>query len=74
MATEVEQLDRDPRGLRPHGGVRGFAALVDEIGGVTVRSDIAFEDPESGLEVVVGRNPMDGAEAVVLCQVPRPGG
>lgn len=64
MATEVEQLTGIPADYVLTVGSAGFAALVDEIGGVTVRSDIAFEDPESGLEVVVGRNPMDGAEAV----------
>ena len=64
MATEVEQLTGIAADYVLTTGVAGFEALVDEIGGVTVRSDIAFEDPESGLEVVVGRNPMDGAEAV----------
>ena len=44
-------------------GLTGFAAMVDLIGGVSVYSPVAFEDPRYPITVRLGRNNFDGQDA-----------
>ena len=44
-------------------GLDGFAAMVDLIGGVSVHSPRAFEDPKYPITVTEGRNDFDGQDA-----------
>lgn len=45
-------------------GFEGFASVIDALGGVSVLSERAFDDPEFGISVGVGRNEMDGGFAL----------
>ena len=49
-----------------------FADMVDAVGGLTVRSRIAFEDPETGLEVRRGLNEFTGEEAAAFAGAREP--
>ncbi len=44
-------------------GLEGFAAMIDVIGGVSVHSPLAFEDPKYPITVTEGRNDFDGQDA-----------
>ena len=64
MASEVEQLT----GVAPQyvvtTGFAGFEQLVDTVGELSVRSEVAFTDEEYGLSVHEGpNNPLDGRQA-----------
>ncbi len=64
MATVVEDLV----GVTPDyvllTGFTGFRAMIDAVGGVTVRSPVAFRNPEYDLTVRKGRNRFDSREAL----------
>lgn len=66
VARMVEELT----GIAPQyvvtSGPELFADMVDAIGGLTVRSGVAFIDAESGLVVRRGPNQLDGEEAAAF--------
>jgi LCP family protein required for cell wall assembly len=72
MAVMVEELI----GIAPQYVVTSkaaqFADMVDAIGGLTVRSPVAFVDPETGLRVRRGRNEFTGDEAATFAGVREP--
>ena len=54
----------------------GFARMVDSIGGITVRSKFAFSDPVRPRGYRVGRNSLNGMQAMVFARIRKalPGG
>ena len=53
-------------------GFEGFRSMVAAVGGVVVRSEVPFTDPELGLTVRAGRNLLDSDEALDFTRSRKP--